>query len=191
MARRRWVRESDNPSVLDKRFRPVRTAKARIDRSRLAELPDVVVRDLRRGNLKSLDRYLEVHRGIPDEPVAVALRLLLSGGPEHTKHQLIAIEHPMGPAPKPGPKAITFRVAPSAEEVELVRLFKEALEVERGKKLLAEKNAARASGMSVSKVQRARRAVRDYEQAQAANWTITPEQIEQCMAELRVLAARR
>ena len=161
MVTRRWVREvEDRPLQADLLQRICECGPG----PALARLldPTLVVFDLRIGSLKRLDEYLKMHNGIPHPEVAAELSALLSGRHCATKYRLIAIEHPDAPVSKPGPAPAEI-APPTPEQLTLIASFNEALIVERGKKHLAEKAAAKLHDTSVSKVQRARRAQRAYE----------------------------
>lgn len=116
------VRLVEETSIMRKRFRKV------IDTPRRVVLrtvhPLFVLRDLRKGSLESLDRYLAQNRGIPDRAVALELRKLLSGSRFRTPHRLILVEHPDGPKSKGGRPKQGLRKC-SRVEVEVARAFEE------------------------------------------------------------------
>lgn len=186
MVKRRWVRESDSTSVSAKRYAAKRGNSGELLEAISTNLT-LVILDMRRGSLDSLDRYLKEHRGIPHPEVAAELAKLLSGDLGATKYRLIAIEHPDAPTPNPGPRRRTSPREPTQVELELVAAFERALVVERGKKHRAEEAAAMEKGTNITKVQRARAVVRAYE---AAKWRITPEQIDEFIAKLRAITDR-
>ncbi|MXO75728.1 hypothetical protein GRI40_10915 [Altererythrobacter aerius] len=124
--------------------------------------PALVIFDMRTGNLERLDQYLKFHQGIPDPDVAAELSQLISGPLSASRYRLVAIEHPETPAGS-GPKARKLAPKPTDDQLELVAEYERALVVERGKKHRAEKACAKTKSVSLAKVKRARRAVRDHE----------------------------
>ena len=100
--KRKRFRPVEQGSLIDKRFKPA------IERSRRLSLkihPLVVLADLRKGSLTSLDRYLAQEGGIPDREVAVELRKLISGSRNRSQFRLLVIEHPDGQKNKGGAPA--------------------------------------------------------------------------------------
>lgn len=161
MVKRRWVRVSDSQPLSPGAFR--RSVSRGSGQSFAAALdPTLVMFDLRTGNLERFDEYLKLHQGIPDPDVAEELSQLISGPLSASRYRLIAIEHPDTPA-KSGPKARKLAPKPTDDQLELVAEYERALVVERGKKHRAEKACAETKTVSLAKVKRARRAVRDYE----------------------------
>jgi uncharacterized protein YoaH (UPF0181 family) len=61
----------------------------------------VVLMDLEKGVLASLDQYLAKHKGIPDRRIALALRKLISGSAQRSQFRLVVVKHPNLP-PDPG-----------------------------------------------------------------------------------------
>ena len=100
--KRKRFRPVEQDSLLDKRFKPVIDPSKRL---RLKIHPLVVLADLRKGSLASLDRYLAQEGGIPDREVAVELRKLISGSRNRSQFRLLVIEHPDGPKNKGGAPA--------------------------------------------------------------------------------------
>lgn len=74
---RKQIRPVEVTSVLDKRFTPVIETRQRITITTVHPL--MVVIDLRRGCLTSLERYLRQEGGLPDPEVVAELQKLLSG----------------------------------------------------------------------------------------------------------------
>lgn len=88
---RQHLRPIKSNGLTDKKFKRLVETGKRVPKT---VHPWIVVADLRRGSLTSLDRYLAKHKGIPDHLVAVELRKLISGSAERTRYSLIAVEHP-------------------------------------------------------------------------------------------------
>lgn len=183
MAKRRWVRESDQEPMSAEAFR--RSLAKSSGPVREADLaPPLVMFDMRGGNLERFDEYLKEHMGIPHPEVAAELSSLISGEFGVTKYRLIAIEHPDAPPPKAGPARQTVS-PPTSEQLSLIAAFEKALVVERGKKHLAEEAVATRKKISVAKIKRARRAARDYEAARE----MERQQLEYALEQLERMRA--
>jgi hypothetical protein len=93
--KRKQVRPIDKPSILDKKFKPVVATRMPVS---LKSVPSVIViANLRRGSLKSLDQYLRQRKGIADRQIAVELRKLISGSQERSPYRLVVTRHPDSP----------------------------------------------------------------------------------------------
>lgn len=95
------LRPVEQTSILDKRFR-----RALPDSKRMAKVKVhsvMVLADLRKGSLVSLDRYLAQEGGIPDRAVAIELRKLISGSASRTAYRLMVVDHPNTPKSVPRP----------------------------------------------------------------------------------------
>ncbi len=90
------VRPISNAGVMDRKFK-------RLGRQASIPLHELVVlMDLEKGVLTSLDRYLAKHKGIPDRRIALALRKLISGSVQRTQHRLVVVQHPSLPKDRGG-----------------------------------------------------------------------------------------
>jgi hypothetical protein len=111
-----------------------------------AEHPLVVIYDLRRGCLSSLNLYLAKHGGIPDRGVALELRKLIGGSRYRTDYRLLVVEHPDKPVDQGGRP--TARVASlSSNELAIVQRYAE-LFAEEKKVYLAQERAGAEFGVS-------------------------------------------
>ena len=99
---KRQVRAVSVPSITDKKYNRVIEDRKTVDLDRMRVHPLLVIGDLRRGCLKSLQKYLIQESGIPDAAVALALQKLIAGSPAEAKFQLAVIEHPDRPSAKGG-----------------------------------------------------------------------------------------
>jgi hypothetical protein len=155
-------RPSKHISMVSKRFRPVRDRPARVSiEKRMPAL--IVIRDLQRGCLTSLDIYLRINKGIPDPEIALELRKLISGSQHRSKYRLIAIEHPDSPAPGRGRPPEKDTIKPTATEFRLVRAFEKAAQ-SCPKVEAAVAQVAEDERVSKAMVYRARKAVKIYRQ---------------------------
>jgi hypothetical protein len=123
--------------------------------------PLVVIADLRRGCLTSLERYLSENQGIPDREVALELRKLIIGSQHRSPYRLMVVDHPAKPKSKEGrPKKANSKL--SNRDRELVAKFESQRKVEgkayRAKEVLAERGVG-----SRSAVDRARRRAKQNE----------------------------
>jgi hypothetical protein len=108
--KREHLRPIKNAALADKRFTPVLRVKKRVN----LEPSRMVITDLRRGSIGSLDRYLFKTKGVMNREVALELRKLISGTIKRTKFRLIVVEHPNKPKDKGGrPEKLTRK--PSAK----------------------------------------------------------------------------
>ena len=124
---RQHVRPIKQIGLGGKKFRKTIETRKRVDHTKIVH-PLVVIRDLRKGVVTSLGRYMTKHRGIPDRAVALELKKLISGSRERTPYRLIVVEHPDTPKDKGG-RPPTNRGAPNNLELEVVRTFEEALKL--------------------------------------------------------------
>jgi hypothetical protein len=124
---RQHVRPIKQIGLGEKKFRKIIETRKQVDRTKIVH-PLVVIRDLRKGVVTSLGRYLTKHRGIPDRAVALELKKLISGSRERTPYRLIVVEHPDTPKDKGG-RPPTKRRAPTEAELEVVRAFEQALKL--------------------------------------------------------------
>jgi hypothetical protein len=97
--KREHLRPIKNAALADKKFTPALRVKKRINLKGVAH-PLIVIADLRRGSIGSLDRYLYKTKGVIDRAVALELRKLISGSIERTKFRIIVVEHPDTPKDK-------------------------------------------------------------------------------------------
>lgn len=116
------VRLVDEPSILENKFRRVVDLPRKVVH-RIVH-PIVVLGDLRRGSLATLDRYLAQNQGIPDREVALELRKLISGSRLRTDFRLLLTEHPDKPKSKGGRPKEGQR-PPRKVEIEVARAFTE------------------------------------------------------------------
>lgn len=110
---RKRFRSVEQASILDKRFKPL---IERPMRRRPKIHPLMVIADLRKGSLASLDRYLAQEGGIRDRQLAIELRKLISGSACRSPFRLLAIHHPNGPKNKGG--------KPRGNEIERVERYR-------------------------------------------------------------------
>ena len=113
-SKRKRFRAVERNSLLEKRFKPV------VERPKKCHPkvhPLIVIADLRKGVLSSLDRYLAQEGGIRDREIAVELRKLISGSKNRTGFRLLVIEHPEGPKSKGG--------SPAGKRAQRVERFRE------------------------------------------------------------------
>ena len=94
------VRPIRATSILDKRFRRVGSVTKRIPR--LPAHPAIVLMDLKRGSLRSLDLYLQEYTEPFDREIARALSRLISGTVNETRLRLEVVDHPDAPKAKGG-----------------------------------------------------------------------------------------
>lgn len=97
-------------SIEDKVFKSRVEVSKRAPRS--TAHPLIVLADLQRGSLKSLDRYLAKHKGISDSEVALVLRALISGRYPSIKYRIEVTRHPDSPKNKgggPAPEIATLQ----------------------------------------------------------------------------------
>ena len=122
---RKKVRPVAQTSMADKVFKPLVSVARRVGIPK--EHPLVVLIDLCRGSLKSLDRYLAKHGGIADREIAVELRKLIAGSASRTKFRLLVVEHPgrksKGGAPRTGDRAPSAAERDVAEQYESLEHF--------------------------------------------------------------------
>lgn len=144
--------KSDGAQV--KKFRRLIEPQKRVTK---VDHPLMVVNDLRRGSLASLNRYLATHRGIPDHMVAVELRKLISGSAERTQYRLVVVQHPGAPK-HTGGRPRSNATEPSTRDWEIVARY-EALLVVEGKAYRAKEQAAEEFNLSPETVLRAIRRV--------------------------------
>lgn len=150
---RKHLRPISKTGLGEKQFKPVITGlRKRIDLRKVAH-PLIVIADLRRGSLASLDRYLAKHKGIPDHAVAVELRKLISGSLARSRFRLAVIEHPDTPMDVGGrPSASKANL--STGQLRIVGRYKELLASE-GKKYRAEEIVQEELQVSRSTIRRA------------------------------------
>lgn len=147
---RKPLRPSTQAGVMEKRFKRLAEPKKRV---RTVADRAIVLLDLKRGSLASLDRYLAKHKGIPDRAVALELRKLISGTAERSRYRLTAVEHPDLPVDRGGrPKKA--EIAPSARDWEIVDRY-EALLAQEGKAWRARELALEEFEVSPRTVSRA------------------------------------
>lgn len=142
--RRLQVRPIQKLSSARKKFERVFSKRKRI--SIPPGHPGIVVRDLRRGCLESLEIYLGQERVMWDREVALELRQLIVGRPSRSHYRLLVVEHPDRPKSKGGrpsqngrPSDLAFRVA------EEFQVAKRPGQVEAAAQLIAETHGIKAS----------------------------------------------
>lgn len=152
---RQHLRPMSQTGIMEKKFkRVVQPTKRAILK---AAHPLVVIADLRRGSISSLDRYLARKKGIPDREVLLELRKLISGSIERTRYRLVVVEHPDMPK-NIGGRPMNGAGTPSGREREIAARFETILETE-GKVYIAKEMVAEQFGVSIPTVDRARRKV--------------------------------
>lgn len=135
-----------NVSVMDKRF------AWRWEPSHVPVHELIVLMDLQKGVLTSLDRYLAKHKGIPDRRIAVALRKLISGTLQRSSYRLIVVQHPDLP-PDSGGAPKRQRSVTAQRQREIVERV-EALVTLGDKRGIAIETVASELGVSKRTVQR-------------------------------------
>lgn len=154
--KRQQVRPVEQVSILDKSFRKV----ARPSRLEVQPTvhPLVVLADLRKGSLVSLDRYLAQEGCLRDREVAVELRKLISGSACRTPYRLLVVNHPDRPKSTGGHPSVPNE-ATHIQYQSMVESFERNLPLERGKEYLAKERVADEFKCAVSTVTRAIRFV--------------------------------
>lgn len=161
--KRQHIRPIEEASILEKRFKKLIPVTKRIPDG--VVLPLVVIADLRRGSISSLNRYLAHEQGIPDRGVALELRKLLSGTIQQTGYRLIVMKHPDTPKDKGGRPPQKSR-KPKPKELAVARDF-EALRT-AGEVESAAVATAKTHKIKPSTVYAYSKRVTDYEAALAA-----------------------
>ncbi|MFQ3894661.1 hypothetical protein [Sphingobium sp. R-7] len=188
---RKHLRPSQQPGITEKRFKKLGETARRVGK---IVHPLVVIADLRRGSLVSLDKYLAKHRGIPDREVALELRKLITGTIARSRYRIVAVEHPDTPADAGGRPPID-EVGPSDRDLQIASRYEEFLAVE-GKAWLAMERVRDLFELSeptirraVRRVARARelRAARDSDRKQQAH---SIENRNVALAKLRAARAK-
>lgn len=152
---RQHLRPMNHAGIMEKKFKRVVQPTTRATLK--AVHPLVVIADLRRGSISSLDRYLARKKGIPDREVLLELRKLISGSIERTRYRLVVVEHPDTPK-NIGGRPLNDPETPSDKEREIAAHFEAILETE-GKVWTAKETTAKQLNVSITKVDRARRRV--------------------------------
>ncbi|MBU0657842.1 MAG: hypothetical protein KKB67_09015 [Alphaproteobacteria bacterium] len=157
---RKNLRPVKNSRVFEKKFNRLVETNKRVPK--IVTAP-IVVAELKRGSLDSLDIYLQANGGISDRLVALELRKLISGSVERSRYRLIVIEHPDAPK-QIGGRPKNEKEAPSDRDWEIAARYEALLEAE-GKAYLAKELVAQEFGLSqptvvraIRKVDRARKA---------------------------------
>ncbi len=151
---RQHLRPLNNNGAQGKKF------KRRVEpQKRVTKIDDalLVVNDLRRGSLASLDSYIAKNRGIPDHMVAFELRKLISGSPERTQYRLAVIQHPGAPK-HAGGRPRNDGAVPSDRDQEIAARYEALLTIE-GKAYRAKELTAEEFSLSPATVLRAIRKV--------------------------------
>ena len=149
-SKRKKIREINNTIINDKKYNKVFQSVKRVNRNIVHPL--VVIADLRKGNISSLNRYLQQQKGLPDRAVAIELRKLISGSMQRTQYRLIVVDHPDKPKDKGGRPHLKKR--PSDKDRAIVDLYRQYLKTE-GKAYRAKEEVAATLGISESTVARA------------------------------------
>jgi len=149
---RKPLRPISKTGLSEKQFKPVFAGlRKRVDLRKVAH-PLIVVADLRRGSLASLDRYMAKHRGIPDHQVAVELRKLIWGTRSRSRFRLVIVEHPDRPADVGGRPRASYD-ALTAEQQEIAERYHEVL-ISEGKRYRAEEIVQEEFQLSRSTIKR-------------------------------------
>jgi len=152
---RQQVRPVEQTSILDKRFKRVFPVSKRMNKSKIHPL--MVIADLRKGSLVSLERYLAQEGGIPDRGVAIELRKLISGSACRTPFRMLVVDHPGKPKSVGGrPRKAGRRSSKKDREIALA--YETAIP-EAGKVYGAVKQVADERKTSEASVKRALKAV--------------------------------
>jgi hypothetical protein len=153
---RKRTRPVEPGSLLDKRFEPFIESSKRL----LTKIhPLIVLADLRRGSLASLDKYIAQEGGIPDRHVAIELRKLISGSAQRSPFRLEIVEHPDGPKNTGGRPASDRHGCMERDRIIAARHEQVLAEVQKA--WLATEQVAAEFALSPSTVRRAIRSVRD------------------------------
>ena len=128
-APRKQMRLLVNPATRLKQFKPVFESRKKVILPKDFVPWFTVIKDLRRGSLANLDRYLKHNGGIPDRGVALELRKLISGSRQRSKYRLVVIDHPDLPKDVGGNKRSTQIM--QDRDPELVAAFHEHLATEK------------------------------------------------------------
>ncbi|MES2174623.1 MAG: hypothetical protein V4523_11835 [Pseudomonadota bacterium] len=147
---REHLRPVKNPGITEKRFKRL---FRRTNQVGMVAHASVVLADLRRGSLSSLDRYLAKNKGIPDRKIALELRKLISGTSARSHYRLVVVEHPGAPKDFGGRPPVD-KTAPSDRDRQIASRYEELLATE-GKAYLAVEMAVHAFGLSKSTIIRA------------------------------------
>ena len=149
------VRPVKQTSIADKVFAPVGLGRKQIALTRVHPL--VVLADMRRGSLVSLERYLIQEGGISDPEIALELQRLIAGGRTGTKFKITVVENGTV-AKRKGGRPRTAGRAPTTAELDLTARY-EAVE-EHG--IAAALIEAAAGKCSTSQVRQVVKRVRKY-----------------------------
>lgn len=152
------VRPVTNVSVMDR----ISNRYGRKNSVPLHEL--VVLMDLEKGVLTSLDRYLAKHKGIPDRRIALALRKLISGSVQRTQYRLVVVQHPSLPKDRGGAPR-KQRQSTAERHWPIVERF-DALMAQGDKKGIAIETVMSEFNVTERTVQRALRAAEERRQSQ-------------------------
>lgn len=153
-SKRKHIKEIKNPEITNKKFKKDFKTEKRVNHKIVHPL--VVISDLRRGNISSLDRYIQQQKGLPDREVAIELRKLISGSIRRTQYRLIIVDHPDKPKDNGGRPHV--KSGPSDNDRTIVDLYTQYLNTE-GKAYRAKAMVADTLHISVSTVARAIRKV--------------------------------
>lgn len=172
---RKHLRPISKTGLGEKKFKPVITGlRKRIDLRKVAH-PLIVVADLRRGSLASLDLYLAKHKGIPDHEVAVELRKLISGTRSRSRFRLVVVEHPDRPKDVGGRPRVS-NDSLTAEQQRIVTRYQELLTSE-GKKYRAEEIVQEEFQLSRSTIKRTLKKAEEIDRRTAAKTKIADQQM--------------
>jgi hypothetical protein len=94
------VRPVEGDSIRSKKFKKLIDTNKHFALRRVHPL--VVIADLRRGCLDSLNQYLRQEKGNLDRGVMVELRKLISGSRSRTDFRIMVVQHPDSPKDKGG-----------------------------------------------------------------------------------------
>lgn len=142
------VRPVQQTSIADKVFAPVGLGRKQIALTRVHPL--VVLADMRRGSLVSLERYLIQEGGISDPAIALELQKLIAGGRTGSKFKLLVVESTAVLKRKVGRKSAAGR-APTPAELDLATRY-EAVEENGIAAALVEAAAGKSSTSHVRQV---------------------------------------
>jgi hypothetical protein len=158
------VRPKNQTGILDEKFRGVTNSTRNLVMNTVHPL--VVISDLRKGAISSLDTYLRQQKGIPDRQVALELRKLISGTVSRSSFRILVVDHPDKPKEKGGRPSAKARAPTEAEfrATEDVRRYLKQYRMEGAVAQVAQEHE-----ISVNTVYKYVRRVSEYEAKLLAN----------------------
>lgn len=172
-------------------FKRVSRTKRRVTATKVHPL--IVLKDLRRGSLVSLDKYIAQQKGIPDREVALELRKLISGSHCRTSFRLFVADHPDLPRRTGGRPPSSGR-PPNKREIEIAEDFLRVRAQSPYEAALAE--VSRRQGVSTATVASYVRRVSDFAQRQIdpeqrSNWSVKNLPLQALSEALTTLRAKK